>query len=207
MSTRGFWRNERLGLAMIGASLLVICVIIGVMFAQQRDAADARARAQAASLTRLLAAMPYEQLVSQTGGLRALASSQPVTELAYAVITDNVGAGLDQISRPGVSVPPAALPESEAAGLTERTLAAGDSTESRVQMVEYQAPLFADGRAAGYIRVGYFRPAGGLQIGQIPFFASLALAVFLLTPVFYFLVRSVHHGALRVESEPGQGSF
>ena len=187
--TREFWRNERLGLAMIGASLMVICVIIGLMFAQQRDTADVRVRAQAASLTRLLAAIPYEQLVSRagTGSLQALADSQPSHELAYAVITDTVGATLDQVARPGLIMPQVALPENAPLGLTERTL---DTADGGQRLVEFQSPLFADGRPAGYIRLGYFRPGAGLKIDQIPFFASLALAVFLLTPIFYFLVRS-----------------
>lgn len=178
---------------MIGASLIVICVVVALMFARQRDMADARVRAQAASLTQFLAALPYEQLVSHTGavGLQALFHSQPADQLAYAVVTDTVGASLDEISQPGLNVPPAALPDSEAAGLTERFLEAGGAAaDGGHRIVEFQAPLFDHGRATGYVRLGYFRPETGLKVDQIPFFASLALAVFLLTPVFYFLVRS-----------------
>ncbi|CAN5166324.1 hypothetical protein BH24PSE2_BH24PSE2_14460 [soil metagenome] len=184
-ATREFWRNERLGLAMIGASLIVIGVILWLLFAQQRDAADARVRAQALTVMRLLAAMPYDELIGPPGRLRALVRSQPAEELAYLVITDPAGTSLEAVSREGVGIPPETAPN--AAGITRREL---EPAESGGRIVEYQAPFrIGDGRT-GNIRLGYFSPTSSLRMHQVPFLASLALAVFLLTPIFYFLVRS-----------------
>jgi two-component system sensor histidine kinase VicK len=190
--TRDFWRNERLGLAMIGASVTVIGVIIALMFAQQRDAADARVRAEATSITRLLAALPYEQLLPSAGprGLEALANSQPADVLAYASITDSAGTTLDQMVRPGITIPAPAVADSTASAFGERIVMVGGSRDDARPLIEFQSPLVAEGHAAGHIRLGYFQPPTGLKLAQIPFFGSLALAVFLLTPIFYFLVRS-----------------
>ena len=42
---------------------------------------------------------------------------------------------------------------------------------------------------AGHIRLGYLKPGIGIAIDQLPFLATLALPIFLLTPLFYFLIR------------------
>ncbi|HUO82326.1 MAG TPA: ATP-binding protein [Gammaproteobacteria bacterium] len=184
---RGLWRNERLGLAMIAASLAVIGVIVGLLLQHQRDADQAGASAQAASLTRLLSALPYEQLVPPGRSLEALQASQGEA-LAYAVVMDNVGATLQQVAMGGLEVPAPALPDS-ADALTGRNLTVSTGAGEQRSVVEFQAPLAARTGAGGFVRLGYFQPGKALKIDQIPFFASLALAIFLLTPAFYFLVR------------------
>ena len=76
--TRELWRNEGLGLTMIGASLLVIGVIVGLLFAQERKLEDSRVRAQAWSLVRLVAALPQTSAEPSvySANLAALAASQ-----------------------------------------------------------------------------------------------------------------------------------
>jgi signal transduction histidine kinase len=172
---------------MIAASLAVIGVIVGLLLQHQRDAAQAAASAQAASLTRLLSALPYEQLVPPGGSLESLQASQGEA-LAYAVVMDNVGATLQQVSRAGLAVPAPALPDS-ADVLTSRHLTVSMGGGGQRSVVEFQAPLIAPAGPGGFVRLGYLEPARALKIDQIPFFASLALAIFMLTPVFYFLMR------------------
>jgi signal transduction histidine kinase len=172
---------------MIAASLAVIGVIVGLLLQHQRDAAQAAASAQAASLTRLLSALPYEQLVPPGGSLESLQASQGEA-LAYAVVMDNVGATLQQVSRAGLAVPAPALPDS-ADVLTSRHLTVSMGGGEQRSVVEFQAPLIAPAGPGGFVRLGYLEPARALKIDQIPFFASLALAIFMLTPVFYFLMR------------------
>ena len=46
-----------------------------------------------------------------------------------------------------------------------------------------------DGNLAGFVRIGYFGTPSLLGLEQISFSALLALPVFLLTPLFYFLMR------------------
>ena len=56
-------------------------------------------------------------------------------------------------------------------------------------MLEFSRPAAMARASTGTVRLGYFRPSGGIAIGELPFLATLALAVFLLTPIFYLLVR------------------
>ena len=67
--------------------------------------------------------------------------------------------------------------------------------------MEFHAPVLDQGRLAGYIRLGYFKPGFGLSHDQVPFFATLALPIFLLTPLFYFLVRREIRPLRKVNSE------
>ena len=68
-------KGERLGLTMIVASLVVICVLVGLLFGYQHRVQTADLRIRGVSLVRILAGMPYEQLVPDSaaeGPLRVL---------------------------------------------------------------------------------------------------------------------------------------
>ena len=83
------------------------------------------------------------------------------------------------------TIPPAAIESFPA----ERALTA--SVEgAEVQVLEFMASIGGDGPTRGSIRLGYFRPPAGIALAELPFLGTLALAVFLLTPIFYLLVRN-----------------
>ena len=53
------WRNERLGLSMIAASLVVIVLIVGLLFTYQQKSETDHIRQQGVSLARVLSSIPY----------------------------------------------------------------------------------------------------------------------------------------------------
>ena len=180
------WRNERLGLTLIAASLIVIVVVVAMLLVRQRDTRYAHLRDEAADTIGLLAAIPLP-LHAEIRSAQALARTRRADDLAYAVIVDESGRVLDQVARPGIAIPPAAAPAPGGDTVpAERTLTASlDGADA--PLIELSAPL---GAGAASVRLGYLRPTGGVALDELPFFGSLALAVFLLTPLFYLLVRN-----------------
>lgn len=182
------WNKERLGLLMITASLIVIALTVGLLFVNQQQAEENHIRKQGVSLVRLLSRMPFEQVMPQNGRQGVLSVLEHISDrsaFAYLAIVDPDNRPLSEISVRGMPAPSASLPEKPALWHGERTLTQADGRE----ISEFHAPLLEDGRLAGHIRLGYLRPRIGLSMDQLPFLATLALPIFLLTPLFYFLVR------------------
>ncbi|MDX1697354.1 MAG: ATP-binding protein, partial [Thiohalobacterales bacterium] len=189
ISIRQIWNRERLGLMMIVASLAVILVTLFLLFAYQQDAQRTHIREQGSSLTRVISRIPYSQLVTgpgQAGTLSMLRHTGRETGFAYVAVMDRNGAVVAEVTSPGILVPAGTLPSDPASWLGERSLElAGDGR----QITEFYAPLFEQGEFAGYVRLGYLEPGFGLRTDQLPLFATFALPIFLLTPLFYFLLR------------------
>ncbi len=195
------WNRERLGLTMIMASLAVIAVTVFLLFFYQQKNEEAHIRDQGTNLVRVLSRLPLEQLVpapNQQSAFSVLKHSYTDTDFAYLAIVDTTGTPLTEISSPGVILPREPLPSDPTSWLGERQLALGSSGR---EIHEFHAPVFDRGRIAGHIRLGYFRPGIGLKTGQIPYFATFALFIFLLTPIFYFLVRREIRPLQRVNSQ------
>jgi PAS domain S-box-containing protein len=195
------WNRERLGLTMIMASLAVIAVTVFLLFFYQQKDEEAHVRDQGTNLARVLSRLPIEQLVpapNQQSVLAVLKHSYTDTNFAYLAIVDTKGNPLTEISSPGVILPQEPLPSEPTSWLGERQLALGSNGR---KIYEFHAPVFDQGRIAGHIRLGYFRPGLGLKTGQIPYIASFALLIFLLTPIFYFLVRREIRPLQRVNSQ------
>lgn len=183
------WKNERLGLIMIAASLFVIALVITLLFQYQQESREEQIKAQGVSLTRLLSGMPMAQLVpskGKTGMLQVMRYSQDNPDFLYGVVVDAQGNLLSEASVSGTIIPNAPLSPEPSSWLGERVLS--HSTDGR-DITEFHAPLIVDGNLAGYVRLGFIKPGFGLSRRQLPFFATLALPIFLLTTLFYFLVR------------------
>ena len=56
-------------------------------------------------------------------------------------------------------------------------------------IMEYHAPVFDAGILAGQVRLGFFKPGYRLLAEEVSIAAALALLVFLLAPLFYFLLK------------------
>ena len=173
---------------MIIASLMVIAVILGLLFTYQQKSRETEIRSQGISLVRLLSQMPHEQLMQQnaTQNVLQLVRSHNDPDFAYALVVDAEGTPLNKVTAPGVIVPTHRLPDNSGSRLGEHELAL-EATGRTV--TEFYAPTLLDTDLPGHIRLGYFTPGFGLKLDQIPFFATLALPIFLLTPLFYFLVK------------------
>jgi len=182
-------RNERLGLIMILASLLVIGVIATLLLNNQLSSREDRIRSQGTNLARLLGEIPWEQLANtdeRQSPLQIMGESQGDPDFAYGVVVSADGQARRQVTEPGVIIPSDPLPQEPSGWLGERIIDQGDS---RRPFIEFHAPLFSQGEFSGYIRLGYFKPSFGLSQQEISFVATLALPIFLLTPLFYFMLR------------------
>jgi PAS domain S-box-containing protein len=181
-------KNEKLGFSMIGASLVVILFISVFLFNYQRDQQIDQIRSQGTSLVRLLADVPVDGLppsAGRSGLLDVIWRTQDNPNLAYIALVEPTGQPLAQIATPGILIPSQKLPSEPSGWFGEREL----SDRQGQKLVEYYGALIEDGKLQGYLRVGYTQPGYGPDTNQLPLFATLALAVFLLTPLFYFLIK------------------
>jgi PAS domain S-box-containing protein len=182
------WGGERLGLSMIIASLIVIIVAFGMQAAHQIKNEVSDLRHEATSLARSLSRTPYDQLISHTKGNHAspiLMHGMDHPSFVYVSIIDTDGKSLMEISRPGVSVP-VMSPSTLSSWSYERDLQIDGLDE---KIYEFNTPLIVEGEVAGLIRLGYVKPGFLIHTGDIPFFAAIALAIFLLTPFFYIVLN------------------
>ena len=182
-------KSERLGMVVIVSSLLVITLIIGLFFVQQRESRITQIRAQGTSLVRLLTRMSYEQLVStdsQQGLLYFIRSSQDNPNFAYGTLVDPRGQPLVEVTAPGAIVPFAAIAPEPSSWFGERLI--NDPT-GEGSYREFISPLMSDGERIAHVRIGYSEPDYLYGQQQVSFFATLALPIFLLATLFYLLLR------------------
>ena len=180
-------KADRIGLVIVVASLLVITALVWLLFGNQRDREIADIRTQGVSLARAISGVSYEQLVPggpQQGVLQALLHSAGNKKLAYVTISDPRGLTVTESVASGLIAPKAKLPNEPSAWLGDLEQVSGPE-----RFIEFHAPLLQDGELKGFVRLGYFYPSAGLSLNQVPFIAMVALPVFLLAPLFYFLLR------------------
>ena len=85
----------------------------------------------------------------------------------------------------GVSVPPASFSSAPSEWTGQREVNLADERN----VLEFYAPFLIEGEYKGTVRIGLYKPELGASLEQLPFIASMALPVFLLAPMFYFLMR------------------
>lgn len=174
---------------MIVASLAVIALIAAGLMAFQARSYERQIRQQGISLSRSLATLPLEQLSAggdRRGILNMAVGAQRSEGFAYALLVNPQGSALADVTVPGTLVPQTTLPVEPASWYGERELRTPDDGR---RILEFHAPVMDRGNLAGFVRLGYAGdpPRAGLE--QVSFSALLALPVFLLTPLFYGLMR------------------
>ncbi len=182
-------KADRIGLVVVLASLLAIAAISVMLTSNQAEQRMADIRSQGISLVRALSAVPYGQLAAdgdQQGVLQVMQYSAADDGFAYAAIVDANGIAVNEATADGIIMPSASMPIEPAAWLGEarRTL-----PTNQHDIIEFHAPLLTDGDLRGFVRLGYLDPGSGFSMQQLPFFAMIALPVFLLVPLFYLLLR------------------
>jgi signal transduction histidine kinase len=182
-------KNERLGLIMIAASVAVVALIMWLVYAQQVRLHRDKIRVHGVALTRVLAGADLSQLVPQAGKpslVATLASVQASDEYAYGVVVTPSGGKLFEFASAGSSAPAATMPTDPASWFGEHALVApGDGKSIR----EFFGPVLNNGNLAGFVRSGFYENPQILQAANISYAALLALPVFLLTAMSYFLIR------------------
>jgi PAS domain S-box-containing protein len=183
--------NQRFGLTMIIATLLVMVATVYILFDYQRGSREDLARAQGLELVRLLSGMSWTELVPQAGAkglLAVLQQGQSNPDFAYGAVVDIDGGVATEVTRSGVIMPSADIVNEPTSWLGQRVLPANDA-DSRLAFIESYAPVFDEGVHKGFVRLGYLRPGFGFSYSEMPFLASVMLPIFLLVPFFYFMLR------------------
>ena len=181
--------NQRPGLIMIIAALLVMSAMGYLLFDYQRNNRAELARAQGIDLVRLLGGMPFNQLVPATGQksfLEVLKRGQSNADFAYGAIVNVDGQITSEVTRSGVLIPLATIDAEPSNWLGQHSVAA---TVGKAIFIESHGPVFQDGKHMGFVRLGYFEPGFSFGYSDMPFLATLMLPIFLLVPLFYFLMR------------------
>lgn len=183
------YASERAGLVMTGACLLVIAFTVGLLAFDQKNNRAAEIRARGISLVRLLAGMPSDRPLERDtyqSMLQLVSFSQGTQDFAYVALVDRASSPIAEVAAAGVIVPVAPIVNEPSGWIGERTHAASPGQRA---IMEYYAPVFEHGDFAGQIRLGFYAPSWRLLSDQIPMAATLALSIFLLTPLFYYLLR------------------
>jgi len=182
-------KADRIGLVIVLASLSAIAAIAYMVFQYQHSDRLDDIRGQGVSLVRALSGVPYDQLVfggEQQGFLQVLRHGAEDNDFAYVSIVDRTGRSVNEVVASGLIVPAVDVPSEPSAWLGEAQL---ELPPDGRKIIEFHAPLLAAGDLQGFVRLGYRYPAFGLDMSQLPFFAAVSLPVFLLVPLFYFLLR------------------
>ncbi len=173
---------------MIAASLLVIIFAVGVFLHQQKIEDISEIKRQGVSLARLLGSMPVAQLVgenSDLGTLRLLKEIRVNQYFSYASLVDVNGLPLLEILSPGVTAPSVFVPRQPSNWIGEREY----SSDSGLLTKEFFAPIMDKGELKAFIRLGYSEPGYVLSTAYVRLLAILAMAIFMLTPIFYFMIK------------------
>ncbi|MCP4334731.1 MAG: PAS domain S-box protein [Gammaproteobacteria bacterium] len=181
--------NQRLGFSVIIATIVVMLATVYLFFDYQRDSRETMAKAQGLELARLLGGMSWEELIPDNGRqglLEALNRGQSNPDFAYAAVI-----GLDaelafEVTRRGVIVPADKVASEPSAWLGQRILT---SRDNNTIFIDSHAPVFSNGVHKGFVRLGHFQPKLVFGYSQLPFLATLTLPIFLLSPLFYFMLR------------------
>lgn len=179
--------SERFGFVMIIATLGVIFLIATQMVVQNHKSHIEALKAEGRNLVRLLSNLPIELIVPEQGRstiLELLNNRQVSPDFAYATLVNLNGDPLAITTSSKIAIPDVSLGNKKTLWATEQVLATelGD-------LIEFRAPILSKSELAGYIRLGYFQPGYELDLHQLPFFAQIALPIFLLVPLTYLLIR------------------
>ncbi|MDH3762682.1 MAG: cell wall metabolism sensor histidine kinase WalK [Gammaproteobacteria bacterium] len=181
--------NQRFGLIMIISTLMVMTLTVYILFDYQREDRENLARAQGLDLVRLLGGMSWSELIPEPGRqgfLEVLKRGHSNPDFAYGAIVDTEGKVLTEATRSGIIVPFVEIAAEPTSWLGQHVV---DASNGDKRFIESHAPIIVDGVLHGFVRLGYFQPQLSLSISQMPFLATLMLPIFMLVPLFYFLLR------------------
>ena len=180
--------NEKIGIGMIAASLTVILITVGIYLYQQKIEDVREIQRQGTGLVRLLGSMTVDQLTGEggtVGMLRVLEETQVNPHFSYSSLVNVDGLPLVEYSSSGFVVPPMVIPRLPSQWIGERAFE--DSRRNAIK--EFFAPVMDNGELVAFLRLGYQEPGYSLTASQVRLLAIMAMAIFLLTPIFYFLIK------------------
>lgn len=174
---------------MIAASMVAIALVGGLLFKQKLQLHQEKIRVDGVAFTRVTSRMENSQLLpehEQANLMRSLVYLQKNDDFAYGVIITTEGEKIAETLTAGTIVPTATMPVEPFAWLGEHRLTSpGDGREIR----EFFAPVMKNGQLNGFVRAGYYSNPTHLLNELLSSFGLMALPIFLLTTLFYFLIR------------------
>jgi signal transduction histidine kinase len=179
--------SQRFGIVMILSSLSVIVLITSQLILHNHRVQNETIRVEGRSTIGLLSTFSYEQLVPSLGTktiLELLKNTQNRSHFAYVAIINKNNQPLAVMGSGKVSIPEVSAEEAKILWATEHEM-----MHNQHQLIEFRAPILSNGDLAGYIRLGYLQPDFKFEWTEIPFLAQLALPIFLLVPLTYFLIK------------------
>ena len=173
---------------MIAASLVVILITVGIFLYQQKSEDINEIQRQGTGLVRLLGSMTVEQLTGKDGSvgiLRVLEETRVNRHFAFSAVVNPDGVSLAEFTAPGLRLTPMVIPRLPSQWVGEREYETG----SGIKLREFYAPIMHKGELVAFLRLGYREPQFSLTASQVRLLAIMAMAIFLLTPIFYFLIK------------------
>lgn len=179
-------KNNRIGLILVVSSLAVIALVVALLLQRQQTGHAEQVRVQGLGMVRSLAALPLSVLVPAKGApgvLDSILAYRDNPDFAYAAVSADNGRNLAEVASAGALVPPPA--PLALTGFAERALPAGQNGRA---IREFHGPL-ASADEKMQVRIGYFEPRTPFAIKDLPFYALIALAMFLLVPLIYLVIK------------------
>ena len=174
---------------MIASSLIVIMIISWLLYQNQIKVHETKIRVDGVAITRALSGADYHQLLTETNKnnlMKTLVDVQVNEDFAYGVVVNLAGKKLFETTSAGSIAPAAEMPTEPFAWFGEHNvISPGDARKIR----EFFAPVMSSGELAGFVRVGYYDKPAGMMDSTISDLALMALPIFLLTVLSYFLIR------------------
>jgi len=179
-------KNNRIGLILVGSMLAVIALVVTLLLQRQQADHAEQVRVQGLGMVRSLAALPLAVLAPSTGQpgvLESILAYRDNPDFAYAAVSGADGRSLAEVASAGALVPPSA--PLALTGFAERAIPAGQNGRA---IREFHGPL-ASADARTQVRIGYFEPRTPFDMKDLPFYALIALAMFLLVPLIYLVIK------------------
>ena len=179
-------KNNRIGLILVVSSLAVIALVVTLLLQRQQSAHAEQVRAQGLGMVRSLAALPVAVLAPGKGTpsvLDSILAYRDNPDFAYAAVSFEDGRNLTEVASAGALIPPA-VPLT-LTGFAERLIPAGQNGRA---IREFHGPL-ASADPKMQVRIGYFEPRTPFEMKDLPFYALIALAMFLLVPLIYLVIK------------------
>ncbi|UVW28722.1 PAS domain-containing sensor histidine kinase [Massilia sp. H6] len=178
-------KNNRIGLILVVSSLAIIALVVALLLQRQQAAQADQVRIQGLGMVRSLAALPAAMLVPGDGPgvLDSVLAHRDNPDFAYAAVSTDEGRNLAEFASPGALIPAAV--SLALTGFDERRI---DASARQRAIREFRGPV-ANAENRLQVRIGYFEPDTSLNMKDVSFYAIIALAMFLLVPLIYFVIK------------------
>ena len=180
---------NRIGMILIACALAAIAMVVALLVMRQQESQAAQVRIKGVGLVKSLSTVPMALLTDKgaSGGLlAALLAYHDNGDFAYATIGDAGGRTLAEVAGRGSMTPAVPLPTSAASGFGERDLPASNGAAA---LREFYGPLADRSMGTVFVRVGFYQPGVTVLAQDVSFLAVLALAMFLVVPVVYLVIK------------------